>query len=51
LNWFPELREIHAGYKDKGLHVLCVTDFQGGMSTQGKERAKDLSKEEELLAE
>lgn len=45
---FPELREIHALYKDKGLFVLGVTGFQGSMSNHGKDRLTDLSEEEEL---
>ena len=45
---FPELREIHAEYKDKGLFVLGVTGFQGSMSNHGKDRVTELSEEEEL---
>jgi len=45
---FPELREIHALYKDKGLFVLGVTGFQGSMSNHGEDRLTDLSEEEEL---
>jgi len=45
---FPELREIHAEYKDKGLYVLGVTGFQGSMSNHGKDRVTELSEEEEL---
>ncbi len=45
---FPELREIHAEYKDKGLFVLGVTGFQGNMSNHGKERVTELTEEEEL---
>ncbi len=45
---FPELREIHALYKDKGLFVLGVTGFQGSMSNHGKDRLTELSEEEEL---
>ncbi len=45
---FPELREIHALYKDKGLFVLGVTGFQGSMSNHGKDRVTELSESEEL---
>jgi len=45
---FPELREIHSLYKDKGLYVLGVTGFQGSMSNHGKDRLTELSEEEEL---
>jgi thiol-disulfide isomerase/thioredoxin len=45
---FPELREIHAQYKDSGLFVLGVTGFQGSMSNHGADRVTDLSEEEEL---
>ena len=45
---FPELREIHDLYKDKGLFVLGVTGFQGSMSNHGKDRITELSEEEEL---
>ncbi len=45
---FPELREIHASYKDKGLFILGVTSFQGSMTNHGKDRVTDLSVEEEL---
>lgn len=45
---FPELREIHEQYKDKGLFVLGVTGFQGSMSNHGGERLTELSEEEEL---
>jgi len=45
---FPELREIHAAYKDKGLFILGVTSFQGSMTNHGKDRVTDLSVEEEL---
>lgn len=45
---FPELREIHAEYKDKGLFLLGVTGFQGSISNHGKERVTELSEEEEL---
>ncbi len=45
---FPELREIHDLYKDKGLFVLGVTGFQGSISNYGKDRKIELSEEEEL---
>jgi thiol-disulfide isomerase/thioredoxin len=45
---FPELREIHAGYQDRGLFVLGVTGFQGSMSNHGEARVEGLSEEEEL---
>ncbi len=45
---FPELREIYALYKDKGLVVLGVTGFQGSMSNHGKDRMNELSENEEL---
>ncbi len=45
---FPELREIHALYKDKGLFILGVTSFQGSMSNHGEDRVTDISVEEEL---
>ena len=45
---FPELREIHALYKDRGFFILGVTGFQGSMSNHGEDRITELSEEEEL---
>ena len=44
---FPEMRKLHADYKNKGLMLIGVTGFQKSMTNHGEDPVKDLSREAE----